>query len=325
MQLSSGTDIPDGFLAAMTPLKEKPRPGVPSCNPAPHPGRNVLQSTAALGLGWSAASGTRQSEQMGRFLSPDPSALYFADPNNPQSLNLYSYGRNNPLVNVDPTGLDCVYINNDTGKFEDFNAGDCDNSSTARANSGYYVDGTVNSIAFNSQSQVVGYGTSTGSEGAFNSFAGSMDMSAGPAAAYLNPYTNAVTGGAQSVGVNGNPSGSPDTSVGSVVAQIATGKIKPTTGVAEMRAYHPPAAPQLNNDPACYGAPDAVSDIHNLQRGAYQNSPQGSTDGSFGSSIWQSTTQGVKPFGNAAADAGFNAGFMGLDYAVSVGNCLQGH
>lgn len=33
------------------------------------------------------------SSSMGRFMSPDPSGLYFADPSNPQSLNLYSYVR----------------------------------------------------------------------------------------------------------------------------------------------------------------------------------------------------------------------------------------
>ena len=48
---------------------------------------------------------------MGRFLSPDPSGLYYANPTNPQSLNLYTYGLNNPLVNTDPFGLDCVYFN----------------------------------------------------------------------------------------------------------------------------------------------------------------------------------------------------------------------
>jgi RHS repeat-associated protein len=50
---------------------------------------------------------------MGRFSSPDPSGLYFADPTNPQSLNLYSYALNNPLRNTDPTGLYCYY--GDTG------------------------------------------------------------------------------------------------------------------------------------------------------------------------------------------------------------------
>ncbi len=34
---------------------------------------------------------------MGRFMSPDPSGLTYADQTNPQSLNLYSYVRNNLL------------------------------------------------------------------------------------------------------------------------------------------------------------------------------------------------------------------------------------
>ena len=46
---------------------------------------------------------------MGRFMSPDPSGLYYADPTNPQSLNLYAYVRNNPLRFTDPTGLYCAW------------------------------------------------------------------------------------------------------------------------------------------------------------------------------------------------------------------------
>ncbi len=97
------------------------------------------------------------------------------------------------------------------------------------------------------------------------------------------------------------------------------------SGIPRMAGYHPPAAPQLLNDPACWGAPDAISNIHSLRRGIYQNGLQGSTDGSFGSSIWQNTTQGYRPFGSAAADAGFNAGFTVLDYAIAVANCRQGN
>jgi hypothetical protein len=46
-------------------------------------------------------------------MSPDPSGLYFADPTNPQSFNLYSYALNNPLMNTDPSGLYCYYGDTD--------------------------------------------------------------------------------------------------------------------------------------------------------------------------------------------------------------------
>jgi hypothetical protein len=45
-------------------------------------------------------------------MSPDPSGLASVSPANPQSWNLYSYVLNNPLINIDPNGLDCVYFNN---------------------------------------------------------------------------------------------------------------------------------------------------------------------------------------------------------------------
>jgi RHS repeat-associated protein len=83
------------------------------------------------------------SSSLGRFMSPYPIG---GRPAFPQSWNLYAYIANNPLNAVDPTGLDCIYINN-TGKYEGFNSGDCDNSTEAKANSGYYVNGTVDTIS----------------------------------------------------------------------------------------------------------------------------------------------------------------------------------
>ena len=56
------------------------------------------------------------ASSMGRFMSPDPSQLTYADQTNPQSLNLYSYVRNNPLINTDPTGMECVW---DDGSYDD--------------------------------------------------------------------------------------------------------------------------------------------------------------------------------------------------------------
>jgi RHS repeat-associated protein len=52
---------------------------------------------------------------MGRFMSPDPSGLMYANPYNPQSFNLYAYAYNNPLINIDPTGLECVW---DDGSYD---------------------------------------------------------------------------------------------------------------------------------------------------------------------------------------------------------------
>ena len=50
MQLASSPAFPESPLAAMPQLSEKPHMGVPSKNPAWHPGFNVCNSTAAIGL-----------------------------------------------------------------------------------------------------------------------------------------------------------------------------------------------------------------------------------------------------------------------------------
>jgi len=75
------------------------------------------------------------TSSMGRFMSPDPSGLSYADPTNPQSLNLYAYVVNNPLGNIDPTGLDCVSDNGDGTAT--INSGDCPGENP---NSEYYYD-----------------------------------------------------------------------------------------------------------------------------------------------------------------------------------------
>jgi RHS repeat-associated protein len=70
------------------------------------------------------------ASSMGRFMSPDPSGLMYADPTNPQSLNLYSYVLNNPLKYLDPDGLSCYW---DDGTHDDgpsdggASQGDCAN------------------------------------------------------------------------------------------------------------------------------------------------------------------------------------------------------
>lgn len=131
MQLrSSTTQIPDGLLAAMTLLSEKPHQGVPSRNLAPHQGIDERNSTAALGLRasehlnriWPRYTGKERDTESGndyfgaryynsntgRWLNPDWSAAAVPVPygslGNPQTLDLYAYVVNNPLTGVDADG-----------------------------------------------------------------------------------------------------------------------------------------------------------------------------------------------------------------------------
>jgi RHS repeat-associated protein len=77
------------------------------------------------------------SSNMGRWSSPDPSGLAYADPTNPQSLNLYSYVLNNPLAFTDPDGLECVW---DDGSFDSADDKDTGSHSGCSAAGGTYVD-----------------------------------------------------------------------------------------------------------------------------------------------------------------------------------------
>jgi uncharacterized protein RhaS with RHS repeats len=93
-------------------------------------------------------------------MSPDPSGLAYADPTDPQSLNLYAYVQNNPLVNIDPNGLDCLYAQ-DSGGVR-IQTGDCTNAG-GKDDDGVYVNGTVNSATQDDQGNVTSYSTDNGS------------------------------------------------------------------------------------------------------------------------------------------------------------------
>ena len=92
---------------------------------------------------------------MGRFMSPDDDSA--EQPSNPQSWNPYSYVMNRPTVATDPDGHDCIYQDPDSGRITGFNRGDCDNSTTEKANAGIYVDGTVTSASYDSKSQTLNF------------------------------------------------------------------------------------------------------------------------------------------------------------------------
>jgi RHS repeat-associated protein len=53
--------------------------------------------------------------RLGRFMSPDPTGIFLGNLNDPQSLNLYSYVRNNPVSFIDPSGLDPCQVSTDPG------------------------------------------------------------------------------------------------------------------------------------------------------------------------------------------------------------------
>jgi len=124
---------------------------------------------------------------LGRFTSPDDGSDQVAA--NPQSWNLYSYVRNNPLTNVDPTGNDCITTSNQTDSSVSVTVatGNCG------SNGGTYVAGTVDTSSLTYNGISVGYSyTPYDSNVTFGS--GTLNLGSAPDDS-LSPFATAVLGG----------------------------------------------------------------------------------------------------------------------------------
>ena len=134
------------------------------------------------------------SSSMGRFISPDPSGVFLADLRDPQQLNLYSYVRNNPLSLVDPSGLDCVYLNDDGTAVASIdsnsNAQECTGlNANGEPNGGYWFNGTVDpsSIQTDQNSDWV-FANGTAGNNQFSCTGAECDQDS------LNSFVNSVVG-----------------------------------------------------------------------------------------------------------------------------------
>ena len=150
------------------------------------------------------------ASNMGRFMSPDPIGPWAADVGDPQSWNFYAYARNNPLINVDPTGLDCVYYNNAGDGIESVDKNS--NGSECGTNGGNWVNGTLTGAQYFSGSDTWGlqsrdssnsyltYASAPGTQSDGTTCSGDCDKAngysqtslGGVSDVPLNPYAQAV-------------------------------------------------------------------------------------------------------------------------------------
>jgi RHS repeat-associated protein len=135
---------------------------------------------------------------LGRFMSPDPGNAG-ASLDSPQSWNAYSYVLNNPLNAIDPTGLDCVYLNDAGTGVDGPNGVDgVDRPVEPRASIVVAFAGVAIAVQTDPNSDWVS------AEGVVNDIGSNQQFSCGGSSCSqdsLNSFVDSITGGPSSVTV----------------------------------------------------------------------------------------------------------------------------
>jgi RHS repeat-associated protein len=337
MQLSSDLQIPEGLLAANALLAENSRQGFETYSGTLHQGFGFVISLTSLGIIGPLYDGDVRSRctgkerdaesgndyfgaryyasSMGRFSSPDPGWLLAADLTNPQSWNMYSYVLNNPLINIDPTGMECVW---DDGSYDAADDKQTGNAAGCSGQGGTYVDPNLfeHAALTNGQNANIQYGSWSGqanSNLAQNWTSPSITSDATPQNAGVT-YDNFGT-----AHFNLDPNynyNSPD------FVNRPTSSIGPTPP--------PPVLPPPSLY-ECLADPDDAMAIHRAaqQMNAGQRINPGPGDESAMGKAGQqirfyggNAKQQLRMIGNADADTQFSGGALIASQAAASGQCL---
>jgi RHS repeat-associated protein len=162
----------------------------------------------------------------GRFTSPDP---HGGRVGHPQTMNRYSYVVNNPLVFVDPSGLECLYLNskNEVQLVTDVSRENCGKTG------GYYIKGVATDIKVeivNGHREVLLSGTTNGHDSTF-AFYQDTTLNIGW---YQNSHTNPLGHIAVAVG-NRTPVGLSTKQEGKFVLSVLWDSLtKPHRGAVDL-------------------------------------------------------------------------------------------
>ncbi len=256
------------------------------------------------------------SPAQGRWMSPDPYDGSY-DFSNPQSLNRYSYVLNNPLSMNDPTGQDGGFVLCAAGPVA------CAAGIAGDILKIWLLSDLFGGPSFhgslkprpNSQpcdEHNIHYGPNiAGALGLpdagcdFGVCNGGINLFAGGTGSPFHKYNCGLFGNCQMLPLR-------------LPFQLSWG--------SRARAWMKAHRDSIIGAFACAFAPDAVTDIRNLQQGQLYNGPSDDDTGGGGPGPLypkNGPNPGNDPMGSTSGAAGMNGAAAGLEYANAVGGCLQ--